>query len=409
MKILILTDIFPPAFGPRMGYLCKYLKKNGIEYFVITENIDDRTFTFLSDDEHADKMDFYHSKKGVRWLFAWLIDLMFDTKNKALCRRAAARLAEQKFDLILCSAYRTFPLPAAARLARQSGLPLIVDLRDIIEQWADNEFISRNVPRLFGLDKCFISGYRKILLSRRNCALKQASAVTTVSPWHVETLKRFNSNTHLIYNGFDPELFFPASIRSPIFYITYTGRLMSPVLQDPTLLFQAVRRLTDEDLIVPDKFRIRWFVDEKSKQTVIEIAEREGLTDEKFIEFHDYVPATEIPKILNESAVLLLLANRSGADGPNGIMTTKFFEYLAVEKPILCVRGDEGCLESVINSVGAGLSAHSVDEVYDFIKTHYRQWLSTGRTISDAKREEIRKFSRAAQAGQFIELFKSVI
>ena len=47
MKILILCDMFPPAFGPRMGYLCKYMRRAGWEPVVVTEQIDDSTFSFL--------------------------------------------------------------------------------------------------------------------------------------------------------------------------------------------------------------------------------------------------------------------------------------------------------------------------------------------------------------------------
>ena len=38
-KILLLTEVFPPAFNPRMGYLVKYLKEYGWEVVVVTENV----------------------------------------------------------------------------------------------------------------------------------------------------------------------------------------------------------------------------------------------------------------------------------------------------------------------------------------------------------------------------------
>ena len=46
-RLLILCDMFPPAFAPRMGYLCKYLKRAGWEVHVVTEQIEDHTFAFL--------------------------------------------------------------------------------------------------------------------------------------------------------------------------------------------------------------------------------------------------------------------------------------------------------------------------------------------------------------------------
>ena len=49
-KVLIICDLFPPAFGPRMGYLCKYLKGLGWQPVVLTEAIKDNTFTFLANE-----------------------------------------------------------------------------------------------------------------------------------------------------------------------------------------------------------------------------------------------------------------------------------------------------------------------------------------------------------------------
>ena len=89
-------------------------------------------------------------------------------------------------------------------------------------------------------------------------------------------------------------------------------------------------------------------------------------------------------------------------------MTTKFFEALAVEKPILCVRGDEGCLEQTIAETRSGLSAHNEEEVHRFLLHHYRRWQTVGFTTADPDREAVRRFSRRAQAGQFAQLFQSL-
>ena len=46
-SVLILCDLFPPAFGPRMGYLCKYLAGEGWTPVVVTEQVPGDTFDFL--------------------------------------------------------------------------------------------------------------------------------------------------------------------------------------------------------------------------------------------------------------------------------------------------------------------------------------------------------------------------
>jgi glycosyltransferase involved in cell wall biosynthesis len=377
----------------------------------VAEYIDEDFFSFLKRDAEVSYVRYYR-RKGlagrIEWAATVLCDLLFDYKDRRMYREALRLSANHRFDLILCSTFRTFPLPAARRLARKTGLPLVVDLRDIIEQCAGNEFIEHRLPEIPGLGRIIASAFRRHNLKIRNRILRDAACVTTVSPWHVSVLKAYNANTRLIYNGYDPEIFYPSAVRSDRFFITYTGRLFSIALRNPDLLFRAVERLAAERIITPGMFRIRWFVDEKSKNLIVGAAEKyAGMM--AYMDFLGYVSAAKIPAILNESAILLLLTNRAGADGPQGIMTTKFFESLAVGKPILCVRGDEGCLEEVMNRTRSGLSAHDADEVYDFIKKHYQRWLEGKPGEDSSDRNEIRKFSREEQAKQFIDIFNSVI
>ncbi|MDR1523649.1 MAG: glycosyltransferase [Tannerella sp.] len=403
--------MFPPAFGPRMGYLCKYLRRNGWNPVVVAEYVDENTFSFLGKDVEVSYIRYYR-RKGlagkIEWGMTFLCDILFGYKDRRLYREALKKSEQHPFGLILCSAYRTFPLPAARRLARKTGLPLVVDLRDIIEQYAGNEFITHKLPGIFGLQHVIASVFRRRNLAVRNKILSEAACVTTVSPWHVSVLKAYNENTHLIYNGFDPDIFYPSNISADQFFITYTGRLFSVAMRDPGLLFQAVERLAGEKTITPGLFRLRWFVDDKSRR-IIEAEVRTYPGVAAFMDYPGYVPAAGIPRKLNESAILLLLTNKTGAEGPKGIMTTKFFESLAVEKPVLCVRGDEGCLEDVINRTRAGLSAHNADEVYDFIKNHYLRWQEGKPCETNPDKNEIKKFSREEQARQFIGIFEQVI
>ena len=407
-SILIICDIFPPAFGPRMGYLCKYLRLNGWNPVVITEYIDDDMFSFLKGNVDVTYVRYYR-KKGfagkIEWLWTMVRDILFDYKDNVMYKKALAVTSGRQFDLVLCSAYRTFPLQAAWRFAKTSGLPFVIDLRDIIEQYTGNEFVSHSLPRILGLEKVIMSVFRKKNIRKRNHILRKAVTVTTISPWHVSFLKEFNDDVRLIYNGFDSEIFYPVDTNPDKFYITYTGRFLSTAMRDPELLFQALEKLAADNVISRDMFVMRWFIDNKSRKIIMDdIGKYSGISE--FMEYSEYVPAAEIPSILNESSILLLLTNKSDAYGPKGVMTTKFFESLAVCKPILCVRGDEGCLEEVINRTRSGLSAHNADEVYDFIKDHYLRWKDGNPHINDSDIDEVKKYSREMQARQFIRIFE---
>lgn len=410
-NLLILCDMFPPAFGPRMGYLCKYLTRMGWRVTVVTEQIPEKTFSFLAGEAEVTYINYYQAKgriaQRIEWVGVMLLDLLFHYKDRRMERVAKRLLRDGDYRAILCSTYRAFPLPAARRLAERSGLPLVVDLRDIVEQYPKEEYVTHRLfPGLPLLDKAVARLFRHRLLADRNRALRMASAVTTVSPWHVELLKRYNPQVKLIYNGFDPELFYPKKVVSERFEITYTGRLLSLAIRDPELLFRAIARLNEEGHITPERLRVVWYIDEPSRPIIEREAERLGVSD--FMEYHGYVDANEIPAILNRSSVLLSLANKCDAGGPKGVMTTKLFEFLAVEKPILCVRSDEACLAETIRETHSGLAATDTDEVCRFLLHYYEQWQRQGYTEVSVNRSQTARYSREEQAKQFVQLIEQL-
>ena len=88
--------------------------------------------------------------------------------------------------------------------------------------------------------------------------------------------------------------------------------------------------------------------------------------------------------------------------------TTKFFESLAVEKPILCVQSDEAYLAEAIKETHSGLAATRVDEVYDFLKHYYEEWQEKGYTTSPVNRDKLSNYSRKEQASQFARIFEEI-
>lgn len=408
-KVLIICDLFPPAFGPRMGYLVKYLTAFGWDSVVITEEVKDQTYSFMVDRNKTHYINFYKNKrfKKIKWLFVFLTDLFFNYKSRIVYREATRILKRDSFDLILCSSYRTFPLPAALMIAQKAGLPLITDLRDIIEQYPQNEFFTSYIPPIPIFKDWFIQLFKKKSIRKRNQVLKFSDWVTTVSEWHEQWLKQYNPKVSLIYNGFDPELFYPAPTQSSQFLITYTGRLHSLEMQNPDLLFKAVKQLSLDKIITPGLCRLVWYVDAHSAELLNAQSKKYELGE--YMDIRNYVPAEYIPGILNRSSILLLLTNVSDEKGPKGIMGTKTFEYLAVQKPILCVRSDEDCLERFIHETNAGLAARKEEEVYDFIQNHFERWKKEGLTRSDTEKDQLVRYSRKEQALQFIHIFEQVL
>ena len=239
----------------------------------------------------------------------------------------------------------------------------------------------------------------------RNRVLKYANAVTSVSPWHKHLLAQYNEHTHLIYNGYDEQLFVAKDVKSEVFQITYMGKLYSTKLRDPRLLFAALRELLSEGQIDQEDLRVLFHVDEAGKGQLQELAQEYEINS--VVDIQGYIPRAQILDVMHLSSILLVLTTKSTAEGTHGIMGTKFFENMGVEKPVLCVRSDEECLAQVITETQAGLAATEVEQVKSFVMEKYQEWKQNGYTRQKVKNKE--QFTRQYQAEQFVELFSSLV
>jgi glycosyltransferase involved in cell wall biosynthesis len=394
-----------------MGFLCKYLRSFGWNPIIITEYLPQKIYNQLSDNQNVTYINFYYSKnkiiQKIKYIFVFFTDFFFNFKDFIIEKKAKQIVENQNISLILCSTARVFPMIAAQKLGEKHKIPVVADLRDIFEQSPYHGMMSKRTQFNF-INKKIAGIIQKKLLKRRNKVLPKFNTVTTISKWHVQTLLKYNSSVKLIFNGFDPDLFFHKTIRNDKFTIIYVGRLHNQALRDPSLLFEAVTKLFSEKKLDFKNFKIKFFLtDEKSKKIVAQLIE--DYTISNLVEILDTVQNTQIPQILNESSILLLLANKStGENAPKGIMGTKVFEYLAVEKPILCVRNDEACLEETINCANAGISCSTRAQVENFILEKYAEWQTFGYTHQLVNKEYISQFSRKKQAEQFVSLFNEL-
>lgn len=402
-KILILCDAFtPPAYLPRIVNLCKNLNRSEWEPYIFTEKMVDINYT--SDICPIYQMPYYKSKNKQYWAYKWLLNFIFQKKDSNLEKFIKSYINISDFQLIMCSSFNVFPQTAASKLAKEYNLPLIIDLRDITEQWNKTNYsqFSSNSKNFNQLLQNYID---RINIRRRNKALRQANAISTVSPWHSTFLTAINNNTHLIYNGYDADQFYPQQIVSTTFDITYTGRIYDLEFRNPNLLFEAIKQLDSEGVITADKIQIKWYIDEPSQNKLSSLIKNYNI--QSYNQIHNFVSSNQIPTILNQSSVNLILTAKDSGHGPHGIMTTKFFEALGVEKPILCVRSDEGYLAKTIHETKAGLAAVNVEEVKEFILNYYKQWKQNGYTRVNIEHKE--QFSRQNQALQFEEIFNNII
>lgn len=396
-KILIVTDCFPPNFAPRMGILSSNLEKLGYDIAVISEDNGERHYNLPNTTKKVFSYNYQSNLSKVRYYIKSGLNLIFDHKTQTFYKKFYNQIKDEKFDLVLCSTFNEFPLTLAYKLASKLQIPLICDIRDIAEQFGGKIY---NQSKRNFIENLFTEILRKKRIKRRNFVLNNADAITTISPWHKDFLSKLNKNVYLIYNGYSNELFSTKDTKSDTFDIIYTGRILDAHTRNPELLFRAIEELSFENI------KMKWYVDDKSKVIL-----NEGLKDfprcRQITEINNLVSINEIPTLLQQSSIVLVLTNKSGENGPKGIMTTKFFEAVGVEKPVLCVRSDEGCLAQVISDTNAGIAAKNTDEVKEFITEKYAEWQKNGFTKQNVKNKEY--FCRENQANQFVEVFKTLV
>ena len=401
-RILIISDGFtPPLYGVRMTQLCKYLNLDGWDITLVTEQIAGDNYIV----PHCRFLAMpYYSQSPFLHQIQWLSDKLFSRKEHCLYRFAKQNIRLEDFTLILCSTFNLFPLLTAAKLAREAGIPLIADLRDITEQWNADSYLASNIHLPHKLKRWLVNTYEHKCIRQRNTILRTADAITTISPWHQRLLQSINPNTHLIYNGFDPEIYTTTSVRTSQYIISYIGRLYDFHSRNPQLFLEAVKELHRERQINSSFLHIEFHIEHDMVIALQERVDQLGLQD--YFHISGYIRRKDALSLLQHSAISLLFVAAPSLNAPQGVMTTKFFEALGCEKPILCVPSDEGCLAQTIRETNAGIATSDIEEIKAFILDKYHEWQQNGYTHQPVTNKE--QFSRRRQAEQFEQLFLSL-
>lgn len=363
-RLLILADPFTkPSFAPRLRYLCNYLAAQGWSLDVYTEKFASIPF------EHAypiHEVTLYHGKWDWFWKAAW--SLLTDWKDRAFARKVRRLIQGKEYDAVFCTTFSTFPLGAALALAEERGLPLHLDIRDLDEQVPGDQYMQHRSL----WTRPFRAWYRRVNRCRRNRVLRQAHSITTISPWHVDFIRPINPRVHLVYNGFDPDRFYPADVKTGHFLISYIGRIYE--FQDIDPVRQAVQQLNNPEirlnLHTPD---------------------------------HAPLPIHAVPDEIRRSSIMVVLTDPSA----KGMLTTKFFEALGCEKPVLCYPDDHGILSETIRRTHAGTTADDVEHIKAFILEKYAEWQRNGFTRQTVQQDEKNAFSRLQEAQMMEELLCS--
>lgn len=277
------------------------------------------------------------------------------------------------------------------KLKRRLNITWVADFRD---PWVHIDYMHR-------LPLSTRAKRRHEYLERK--VVERASATVTVTPtWAEEFRQHHPPRVELIPNGYDPEDF-PESIDRPQderFTLLHMGS-MNPD-RNPLELWSALEQLQKEGIINPSNFRFlaHGQVDYSVKQSIAE----HGITP--LVQLLPPIPHAQVASLLQSASMLLLCINR----GPEakGMLTGKLYEYLAAQRPILCLGPRDGEAARAVAECKSGETFTPKQETE--LTLYLREQIQRKETpIHVGKKELILKYSREQQALQYSKLLDDLI
>jgi hypothetical protein len=300
-------------------------------------------------------------------------------------------LKTQKVDAIVSTGPPHSTHLIAFKLKQELGLPWLADFRD---PWTNIDYYQ---------DLKLGKRADKLHHSLETLVLQNADAVTVVSPGMMnDFLAIVDRKYHFIPNGFDEEDTQVTKSEIEVdkhFSIAHIGSLTKT--RNPEKLWQVLGELVNEnhdfskDLVIHNIGKLDFSVNESIRQNRLD----------KNLQITDYLPHSEVITKQREAAVLLLLINNT--PNANLILTGKIFEYLASQRPIICIAPPGGDAATIIRETKSG-------EVFDFSETEKLKQnvldlflrFKNGKLIADNR--NIKQFERKNLTREMAKVFDNL-
>ena len=234
----------------------------------------------------------------------------------------------------------------ALKLKKRFDIPWLADFRD---PWTNIDFY-KDLKLSKRADRIHHKLEREVLVS--------ADKVVTVS-WHwAEELKELGaSDVVVITNGFDPDDFNGFDDSGDLnntFEICHIGSMNKD--RNPLTLWKALAQICTSDSDFESCLKLTF-----TGQTDFSVKESlKKYNLQNFAYFQDYLPHDEVLKNAKSATILLLALNNT--DNVEGVIPGKLYEYLFLEKPILCIGSLTGDSSKIINETNSGVVVYFTDE-----------------------------------------------
>lgn len=279
----------------------------------------------------------------------------------------------------------------ALKLKSKFNIPWMADFRDPWSEYFSSLMLTKWAIRKHeSLEKRILKTADKVVVIGRNM--------------QIQNMEKAGIQSDLVMNGFDIEDYQLAdkpNFNKKKFSMLYAGTLSQR--RNNPLFWKVIKYLVDSNELFKSHLNIQLVG--KVDSSVIKDIERYHLGP--YIEFIDFIPFKEVVKKQMEATVLLLFVDNF--EGAKWVLTGKFFEYIASNRPILAIGPIGGDLEAEMIHTSSGLLADFNDEesIINAVSIMFEQYLD--QTIFEFQNKNIEKYSRKGLTQKIASLLQEMI
>jgi glycosyltransferase involved in cell wall biosynthesis len=277
-------------------------------------------------------------------------------------------------------------------LGLKKNFPVIPWLADFRDPWTNIDFY-KELNLSWPANKIHHWLEKKVV--------RNADCMTTVSEgWKKDFEKMRPKRIQVITNGYDHSDVQQTNVQpDKKFSISHIGTLNAA--RNPDTVWKVLGQICRENAEFKADLQIQLIG--KVDFSVLESINKFNLQEN--LHKIDYLPHSQAIEKQQSSQLLLLLINQS--PNANGILTGKFYEYLASKRPILAIGPTDGDAAGVLKVTGAGIMAGFSDEnaTYAAIMEFYKQYKTDTLNV---KTESVERFSRRSLTGELATLLNSL-
>lgn len=423
-EVLIISYFYPPCTltaAQRPAGWVKYLPQFGYKPIVITRNWD-VTLSKPEDQLRNAGSQLYIEKSEMHEVHylpykASFRDRLFNSKNSLLkkCSKiftfingigenfsnqfipfgdfyvyAESLIQKHTFTSVIITGNPFIQFRFGYLLKNKYQIPWIADYRD---DWTTTTIIK---PK--GKFETFIHWLHQ--KSERKW-VATASFVTSVSPVYTDRISQFVKVTgKTILNGFDELLHKKEQIDSNSFVIVYNGTLYDT--QDVEGFIRVIIRCIDtfQDKI---KIKIQFLgvcYDPKQEKRLKNLIQ--GY--ESFFLLTPRIPKQEVIHLQQKADQLLMLTHK----GQKGIPSSKLYEYLALQKPILCFPSDHDIVAETLLKTEVGVISDTEDILFHGLNEFILLKLNGIQIFNETKEENLLIYSVSNQVNKLSLLLNMI-